>query len=147
MTIMLNRSVHTWRCCKPAAMVNQSAAALEYAFIDAQHDILALVDYVRKLEGQLAKKRSSIDDISDDDLVKAIRSRDLVDEFANDFPPSLGDFTDAELNEELGERGPFIKDMRENCDHRLEQIWLHYRGKDVPQCLADYLWDTIGKAV
>lgn len=60
MTIMLNRSIHTWRHCKPSAMVNQSNAALEYAFIDAQHDILALVDHIRKLEAQLAKKRTSV---------------------------------------------------------------------------------------
>lgn len=41
-------------------MVSQSTAALVYAFEDAQHDILALVDHIRKLEGQLAKKRTSV---------------------------------------------------------------------------------------
>lgn len=60
MSIMLNRSIHTWRHCDPEFMVNQSDEAIQYAFADAKHDILALVDYVRKLEGQLAKKRSGI---------------------------------------------------------------------------------------
>lgn len=41
-------------------MVNQSNAALTYAFEDAKHDILALVDHIRKLECQLAKKRTSV---------------------------------------------------------------------------------------
>jgi hypothetical protein len=58
--LQLNRSIHAWRNCKPAAMVNQSDAAIEYAFEDARHDILALVDHIRKLEGQLAKKRTSV---------------------------------------------------------------------------------------
>lgn len=58
--LMLNRSIHTWRHCNPEAMANQSNAALVYAFEDAQHDILALVDHIRKLERLMAKKRTSV---------------------------------------------------------------------------------------
>lgn len=60
MTLLLNRSIHTWKCSKPESMAEQSKAAITYALIDAQHDIIALVDYIRKLEGQLAKKCSGI---------------------------------------------------------------------------------------
>lgn len=61
MSIMLNRSIHTWRNCNPGTMANhQSNAAIEIAFEDAKHDILALADHIRKLEGQLAKKRTSV---------------------------------------------------------------------------------------
>lgn len=58
--LQLNRSINQWRNCDPDAMVKQSECALAYAFEDAKHDILALVDHIRKLEGQLAKKRTSV---------------------------------------------------------------------------------------
>ena len=41
----LNRSIERWKGCDPAYMATeQSPAAITYAFIDAQHDILALAD-------------------------------------------------------------------------------------------------------
>ncbi len=63
MSIILNRSPHTWRNCDPVYMTNQSREALMYAFADAKHDILALVDHIRKLEAQLAKKRTSVPEV------------------------------------------------------------------------------------
>lgn len=29
----------------------------------------------------------------------------------------------------------------------LDQIWRHYRGEDVPQCLSDYIWHKLGKCL
>ena len=46
----LNRSIERWKGCDPAYMATeQSPAAITYAFIDAQHDILALADVLRAL--------------------------------------------------------------------------------------------------
>lgn len=56
----LNRSIQQWRNCNPDVMANQSNPALCYAFRDAQHDILALVDHIRKLETILAKKGTDV---------------------------------------------------------------------------------------
>lgn len=32
-------------------------------------------------------------------------------------------------------------------DMLLDQIWRHYRGEDVPQCLSEYIWRKIGKCL
>lgn len=56
--VRLSRSVQTWRKCQPSAMVVQSTVAIENAFFDARHDILALADHVRRLEVQIAAMRA-----------------------------------------------------------------------------------------
>lgn len=48
----MKRKIEQWRNCEPAAMANQSQAALTYAFIDAKADILALheaIDDIRRV--------------------------------------------------------------------------------------------------
>jgi hypothetical protein len=39
--------------------------------------------------------------------------------------------------------GQLIEDER----YLLEQIWLHYRGKDAPYCLREYVWRVLGKVI
>jgi len=46
----MNRSIEIWRACSPHAMAtSQSAKAREFAFADAQHDILELHDKAKNL--------------------------------------------------------------------------------------------------
>lgn len=55
---------------------------------------------------------------------------------------------DDDIKQECIDRDIDLSEFAElERDPRLEQIWLAYRGKEVPQVLADYLWDTIGKAI
>lgn len=60
-----------------------------------------------------------------------------------DVDVDLSEIDTEDLSEELESRG--INAFKSN--EALEQIWLHYRGKDVPKCLSDFLWNTIGKAI
>jgi len=60
----------------------------------------------------------------------------------------LEELDDAELREVLAKRekktsGQLVEDER----YLLEQIWLHYRGQDVPYCLREYVWRVLGKAL
>lgn len=61
----------------------------------------------------------------------------------------LQELDDDKLREILAKRekkvmhGQLVEDER----YLLEQIWLHYRGTDVPHCLSEYLWRVLGKAL
>ena len=76
--------------------------------------------------------------VSDADLIEEVNERGLSGEFHEHY--SANDYTSEELREVLRNRG-------DSDEFKLEQIWLAFRGKDAPQCLADYLWATIGKAL
>lgn len=68
----LNRSVETWRLCSPYAMAHQqSLTAIEFAFEDAQKDIIALSDELDALKQKVAEWANALDepdDIEDDEL-------------------------------------------------------------------------------
>lgn len=49
----MNRSIDRWSICSPAAMVNQSKTATQYAFEDARHDILELHEQNKRLRAML----------------------------------------------------------------------------------------------
>lgn len=56
----LARPIERWRLCDPLAMATQqSTAAIEYAFEDAKHDILALHTEVERLSAAIAAAQGS----------------------------------------------------------------------------------------
>jgi hypothetical protein len=61
----------------------------------------------------------------------------------------LEDMDDDQLREELTRREKKIFNAQHVEDERylLEQIWLHYRGQDVPYCLREYVWRVLGKVI
>lgn len=66
-----------------------------------------------------------------------------------DLEDVLEDIDDDVLREFLANRekkvmhGQLLEDER----YLLEQIWLHYRGQEVPRCLSEYVWRVLGKAI
>ena len=59
----LARSIEQWQNCDPHAMATrQSYAAIEYAFIDAKRDILALSAEVAALKAQRDELVGALDD-------------------------------------------------------------------------------------
>lgn len=59
----------------------------------------------------------------------------------------LEELSDETLRKELRKRCINVHDPAQERA-LLEQIWLHYRDKpDVPQCLRDYMWSTLGKVL
>lgn len=52
---LLDRDIYSWRSCDPHAMATQqSPVAIEFAFADAKHDVLALYAEVERLRAAIA---------------------------------------------------------------------------------------------
>lgn len=89
----------------------------------------------------MSESKIDWESVSDRELVDEVVDRGLWDQF-EEYYDTIASASSSDLYEVLEARG---FDMP--SDPRLEQIWQACRGKDVPQVLADYLWDTIGKAI
>lgn len=46
---LMLRAIDQWRGCDPRVMTTMSSAAIQFAFMDAKHDILALYAEVERL--------------------------------------------------------------------------------------------------
>lgn len=68
--LVLARPIDGWRRCEPHAMAHkQSPAAIEFAFIDARHDVLALSDEVDRLRALLDRSVPAMLPVSDNPTV------------------------------------------------------------------------------
>lgn len=81
----MNRSIERWSICSPAAMVKQSAAAVQYAFEDARHDILELNNHNKRMRALLCmaaypKRGTKEEELDIAEFAKIVQSVYTVDQ-------------------------------------------------------------------